>query len=306
MFRIRHAFILLLSLFLAACGAKAPSQSTSAFVPGPAGEVTVTETVTAEGPFGAITLGVPDGWYATVIDSTHRYGTGFYYPYGIRLETTPEFSGFASIDIACNPNFGIPDSSMEQSEITVADTPATLYSDHGTPCYILFHDRMEGVFANLTSNLDPTYLYQVLDSLSFDPERQHGFYTSYDPECELPELGVLVVFIDGGYTEASLELIARNLPEGLEATFDGEYGIERLENDAWAEVPRLETEGGDGAVDNDVQISELNDHPMIEVDWSSTYGELPAGDYRFRAVISVRDAAGKTERHNAYVHFILR
>lgn len=263
-------------------------------------------TVTQPGPYGSITLTIPDGW------KYHECSAGddalFGSSYGIQICPVGQKG---CVEIGYCDAFGVCGTGLEEKHETVAGADANIgyYDGRKIWSYVVFRGDNEKIVAETWDvdawwNLDATNLLtygdqvmQILDTLQYDASTQTGAIGVYDEDSGNDEIGVQTVIRKVSKTAATVEFM-RHDPQLEGEYMTGEYfSIEKKNGNQWEEL-----DAKDDVAFKDIGIViPQEDGVSHEYDWTDPYGELKPGDYR----INVKVWAGNKE----YVlspHFLIR
>ena len=263
-------------------------------------------TVTQPGPYGSITLTIPDGW------KYHECSAGddalFGSSYGIQICPVGQKG---CVEIGYSDAFGVCGTGLEEKHETVAGADANVgyYDGSKIWSYVVFRGDNEKIVAETWDvdawwNLDATNLLtygdqvmQILDTLQYDASTQTGAIGVYDEDSGNDEIGVQTVIRKVSKTAATVEFM-RHDPQLEGEYMTGEYfSIEKKNGNQWEEL-----DAKDDVAFKDIGIViPQEDGVSHEYDWTDLYGELKPGDYR----INVKVWAGNKE----YVlspHFLIR
>ncbi len=263
-------------------------------------------TVTQPGPYGSITLTIPDGW------EYHECSAGddalFGSSYGIQICPVGQKG---CVEIGYCDAFGVCGTGLEEKHETVAGADANVgyYDGSKIWSYVVFRGDNEKIVAETWDvdawwNLDATNLLtygdqvmQILDTLQYDASTQTGAIGVYDEDSGNDEIGVQTVIRKVSKTAATVEFM-RHDPQLEGEYMTGEYfSIEKKNGNQWEEL-----DAKDDVAFKDIGIViPQEDGVSHEYDWTDLYGELKPGDYR----INVKVWAGNKE----YVlspHFLIR
>lgn len=263
-------------------------------------------TVTQPGPYGSITLTIPDGW------EYHECSAGddalFGSSYGIQICPVGQKG---CVEIGYSDAFGVCGTGLEEKHETVAGADANIgyYDGSKIWSYVVFRGDNEKIVAETWGvdawwNLDATNLLtygdqvmQILDTLQYDASEQTGAIGVYDEDSGNDEIGVQTVIRKVSKTAATVEFM-RYDPQLEGEYMTGEYfSIEKKNGNQWEEL-----DAKDDVAFKDIGIViPQEDGVSHEYDWTDLYGELEPGDYR----INVKVWAGNKE----YVlspHFLIR
>lgn len=263
-------------------------------------------TVTQPGPYGSITLTIPDGW------EYHECSAGddalFGSSYGIQICPVGQKG---CVEIGYSDAFGVCGTGLEEKHETVAGADANVgyYDGSKIWSYVVFRGDNEKIVAETWDvdawwNLDATNLLtygdqvmQILDTLQYDASTQTGAIGVYDEDSGNDEIGAQTVIRKVSKTAATVEFM-RHDPQLEGEYMTGEYfSIEKKNGNQWEEL-----DAKDDVAFKDIGIViPQEDGVSHEYDWTDLYGELKPGDYR----INVKVWAGNKE----YVlspHFLIR
>lgn len=263
-------------------------------------------TVTQPGPYGSITLTIPDGW------EYHECSAGddalFGSSYGIQICPVGQKG---CVEIGYSDAFGVCGTGLEEKHETVAGADANIgyYDGSKIWSYVVFRGDNEKIVAETWDvdawwNLDATNLLtygdqvmQILDTLQYDASEQTGAIGVYDEDSGNDEIGVQTVIRKVSKTAATVEFM-RYAPQLDGEYMTGEYfSIEKKNGNQWEELDAKD----DVAFEDIGIVIPQEDGVSHEYDWTDLYGELEPGDYR----INVKVWAGNKE----YVlspHFLIR
>lgn len=263
-------------------------------------------TVTQPGPYGSITLTIPDGW------EYHECSAGddalFGSSYGIQICPVGQKG---CVEIGYSDAFGVCGTGLEEKHETVAGADANIgyYDGSKIWSYVVFRGDNEIIVAETWGvdawwNLDATNLLtygdqvmQILDTLQYDASEQTGAIGVYDEDSGNDEIGAQTVIRKVSKTAATVEFM-RHDPQLDGEYMTGEYfSIEKKNGNQWEELDAKD----DVAFEDIGIVIPQEDGVSHEYDWSYLYGELEPGDYR----INVKVWAGNKE----YVlspHFLIR
>lgn len=263
-------------------------------------------TVTQPGPYGSITLTIPDGWEYHECSAGDDALLGS--SYGIQICPVGQKG---CVEIGYCDAFGVCGTGLEEKHETVAGADANVgyYDGSKIWSYVVFRGDNEKIVAETWDvdawwNLDATNLLtygdqvmQILDTLQYDASTQTGAIGVYDEDSGNDEIGVQTVIRKVSKTAATVEFM-RHDPQLEGEYMTGEYfSIEKKNGNQWEEL-----DAKDDVAFKDIGIViPQEDGVSHEYDWTDLYGELKPGDYR----INVKVWAGNKE----YVlspHFLIR
>ena len=273
--------------------------------------VTVVKEIHTEvvqgGPYGEISITVPEGWKFKTCpmdsdDLTYgMYGIHFY-PDGVK-------EGF--IELAYVDSFGVCGTGLETESITIAGDTANMgtYDYHEYWDFISFGEKHKGVVAQtyLVKDWWGEYGDQVLDileTLSFEPDVKEGGAYIYSTESNIEKLGLFFSLKNITPTGATLVFNQHytDSPEG-ELIYGDDFVMEQKVNGNWEEAP-IGVEGDYGFHDIAYTI-ENGDITESELDWEWLYGELAPGEYRIKKSVLDIVENGKNDKYTVCAYFIL-
>lgn len=271
-------------------------------------EINDTETtVTQGGPYGEISISLPDGWSyeACPIDSDNlmygKYGIHFY----------PEGVSEGYIALTYYEWFGVCGTGLKQEEVTIAGNSAYMgtYDNHDYWDFISFRGENEGVVA-LTYHVSDWWsdygdqVLDILDTLVFDPNVREGGAYIYDDESWVDEIDLYFSLKNITVTGAIyvFEQHDAQAPKG-QLIYGDDFVIEVRKDGKWEEAPiPIEGNYGFNAI---AHIIKLEDRTEEEISWEWLYGELAPGEYRIGKSVSDHIEPGNNNNYMIYAHFIL-
>lgn len=263
-------------------------------------------TVTQPGPYGSITLTIPDGWEyrACSAGDDALFGSS----YGIQICPVGQKG---CVEIGYSDAFGVCGTGLEEKNETVAGADANIgyYDGSKIWSYVVFRGDNEKIVAETWDvdawwNLDATNLLtygdqvmQILDTLQYDASEQTGAIGVYDEDANNDTIGAQALVTKVSKTAATVEFM-RDDPQ-LEGDYmTGEYfSIEKKNGNQWEAL-----DAKDDVAFEDIGILIPKEEGVShEYDWTDLYGELEPGDYR----INVKVWAGNKE-YALSPHFLIR
>lgn len=269
-------------------------------------ENTAVTDVTQGGPYGEISISIPDGWnYERYPMDSDKLMSGMYgicfYPEGV----TEGYVSLVYFDF-----WGVCGTGLAEEEITVAGNAAYIgtYDYHEYWDFIAFQGGYEGVVA-LTYSVGAwwgEYSDQVMDiigTLSFDQSvREGGAYIDSN-ESEINEIGLSFSLKNISSTGATLVFrqYDADAPKG-ELIFGDDYIIEALRDGKWESVPVVIENAAFNAI---AYVIVPDDSVEQEISWEWLYGELVPGEYRIGKSILESNESGGHQKYMIYAQFIL-
>ncbi|MDE6053922.1 MAG: hypothetical protein K2G55_09205 [Lachnospiraceae bacterium] len=282
--------------------AESPADSTDTSV-----ETSENTVVSQGGPYGKISLSIPDGWrYETCpMDS----GLTVYGLYGIRFYPEDASSGYITLNYI--DSFGVCGTGLATEQATIAGNPASIgtYDNNQYWDYISFRDDYDGIVA-MTYYVEgwwETYSDQVmdiLDTLSFDSTVKEGGAYIYDSAYDLDQIGLSFTLKNISSTGATL--VFRNYdidaPTG-ELTYSDDFLLEMQKDDVWEEAP-IVLEGNYGFNEPAYMIPTEGTSEQ-ELNWEWLYGTLAPGTYRIKKSVLDFRKTGDFDKYTVCAQFIL-
>lgn len=264
--------------------------------------------VSQGGPYGQISISLPDGWsYELCPIDSDSLVNGMY---GIHFYPNDVTNGY--IEVSYIDSFGVCGTGLEEESATIAGMSANIgtYDNHEYWDFIAFDGDYVGMVA-YTYNVDDWWseysgqVIDILDTLMFDQNVKEGGAYVYNDESWINEIELHFSLKNISSTGATLVFNQHNAdaPKG-ELQYGEDFVIEMLRNGEWEEVP-IPIEGNYGF--NDIAImlpcGEISER---EIDWEWLYGELEPGEYRIGKSVIDFIESGKYDEYMVYAHFILK
>ena len=275
-------------------------------VPGDA--VLAGTAVYAPGPYGELSVILPEGWvYQPYASGSENSSSG---SYGMWIKPADQDTGY--IDLCYMKNFGVCGTGLKQETMTLAGETASVgtYDEHPMWNFIVFHGINEGIWvqnvmADSWPSADQEKIFSILNTLKMDPDETEGAVSYFKSDSEVPEIGLTAE----GHNVTSSGLTIRfsvwdpALSDG-ELQFGSEFELEKLDGSDWISVPVI-IEGDYAFTAEACLISKDPDDPgtEYEVNWEWLYGKLSPGDYRIRKTVMDFRGAGDYKEYPVYVYF---
>lgn len=258
------------------------------------------------GPYGKISLSIPDGWhYETCPTDSENLTNGLY---GIRFYPEDATEGY--IDLFYIDFFGVCGTGLSEETVTIAGNLANIgtYDNHTYWDFISFQNSYSGIVA-LTYNVESwwdSYSGQVMDilnTLSYDTSKKEGGAYIRSSESEADKIGLLFELKQITPTGATLVFhqYDEKTPTG-ELEYGDAFVLEALKNDKWEEVPAALSEYGFNAVAHTIPSRDSFEQKL---NWEWLYGTLEPGSYRIKKEIMDFRASGDFDSYTVYAQFIL-
>ncbi len=265
------------------------------------------KTVIQEGPFGSITLTIPDGWDYELceVENTDLLSAD----YGIHISPSSAKEGY--IEVGYHSSFGVCGTGLITKKQTIAGVNANLgfYDSGDIWSYVLFTGEKEGVVATTysvrewESDLFMKQAIDILGTLKFNEnDRSGAIGISYqDSWIEPISLGVSAKNISSCGATIVFEQVSTD--SSKELSFGDEYIIEKKNMDGWEEAKIMVK--GDYGFDSIAHVINLDDKTEYEYDWKWLYGNLEAGEYRIVIPIDSLWSDGYHANYSGYAYFII-
>lgn len=268
-------------------------------------ETVIYTEVSQGGPYGKISISLPDGWSyeACPIDSDDlMYGM-----YGIHFY--PESATDGYIELVYVDWFGVCGTGLASETAVIAGNTADIgtYDGHEYWGHIAFRGEYEGIVA-LTYSVDQWWsensdqVMDILDTLSFDQNMREGGAYLYDEESDINEIGLYFTLKNISSTGAVLVFNQYDAEAVTgELTYGDDYVLETKKNGEWESVPVI-VEGNYGfhAIAYTITAGEKTES---EIDWKWLYGELKPGEYRIGKSVNDFRKSGDYDSYTVYAHF---
>lgn len=275
--------------------------------------------VYAVGPYGRISVELPEDWEAEVYAAGSEWSSPGLY--GMHLHPESEETGY--IDLNYTQAFGVCGTGLSQETVTLAGEEASVgtYDDHEMWNFISFrgaleHITVQSVMAEEWPEADREAVMTILDTVQFEPDVAEGAAAYFVSDSEIPEIGLIAEAKEITATGAVIRFRVWDpeLSSG-ELQYGDDYTLERLEQGSWTPVPVVFE--GEWAVNDIAYIipkegnpdddDPANDSGISEwkVDWEWLYGPLTPGDYRIEKTVMDFRGTGDYDTYpvRAYFHY---
>jgi hypothetical protein len=280
-------------------------------------EVTGT-TATVQGPYGSISITVPDGWsYLTCNVGDENLLSA---EYGIQFFPNRADGGY--IEVGYHSAFGVCGTGLEEKEATLAQNPVRIgyYDGRSMWDFVCFQGEYDGIVALATENEDwdeqeQNETMEILDSVVFCTEEQSGAIGIYDRDSESDAFALMISAENVSQTGASFVFHQYDKEVVTELFFGENMTIEKKSESGWEKVtPVTQDEYVEGVASfvEDAQykdvahIIEPESTTKYQYDWEPFYGSLDAGEYRIAVPVRNKRKTGVYDCEIIYAHFLIR
>ena len=266
-----------------------------------------TTTVVQGGPYGKLSLCLPDGWsYEAYPMDSEKLQNGLY---GIRFY--PEGVEKGGIELAYIDSFGVCGTGLYEETATVAGNLANIgtYDNHAYWDFISFREDYSGIVA-LTYNVESWWdeyseqVMDILDTLSYDVSEKEGGAYIRTLEAELDKIGLNFTLEKITPTGATLVFhqYDEKAPTG-ELEYEDAFELEILKNNQWEKVP--DVVNGEYGFHQIAYTIPKRASTECALNWEWLYGTLKAGSYRIKKTIIDFRASGDFDNYTVCAQFIL-
>ncbi len=263
------------------------------------------DTASVAGPYGQISVYIPDTWTAEAapVDSG-KLMSGLY---GLILR--PADAPADHMELYWTDSFGVCGTGLSEEKRTIAGTEATVGTFDGGAHwdFIVFREEEFQVVAQHTGGYSWTNAIweeamAILDTLRFDTGVTEGGAGRFIPESEDDEIGVIMEVSHvtaGGLTVTFRQYDERGTGE---LVFGEGYLLTKQEGDEWTEVPMIIE---DGAFNDIGYIIPPQGEAELKTDWEWLYGKLVPGTYRITKTVWSTSGEGPASAYPLTAQFIL-
>lgn len=264
----------------------------------PAAEEDSDYRVISGGPYGQISLLVPDEWeyiVCPVDDDQMSYGL-----YGFILKPLEASEG--QIELFCSDSFGVCGTGLKQEEMALAGVTAHVgtYDEHEHWDFIIFgSDRPQIVAQSIGCDGWTDGMWDealtILDSMSFDTTKTEGGIGQYISDFEAEVLGLIMDVRNVSPTGLTVHFRQYEKKDVGELIYGEPYTLERLVNEKWEAVPQII----DNAGYNDIAyIIPSEGESELETNWEWLYGKLDPGTYKITKKVTAQKEDGSDSNPN--------
>lgn len=287
------------SIYLESCVGKDSDDTNMAEEPAKEG------TAEIIGPYGAISVSIPDTWIieeAPVDSNKMMYGL-----YGLILKPADADDG--QIELFCIDSFGVCGTGLEQKDITLAGGKVSFgtYDNHDHWDYIVFGEGKPQIVAQHTdcdSWTDEMWedALLILDTMKFDTTKTSGGIGQYIPESEDDTIAVMMSVTDVTPSGLTVHFRQYDKRDTEELTYGQAYTLQMQDGDSWENVPTIID---NGAFTDEGYILPNEGEADMVTDWEWLYGKLSPGTYRITKTIVDSKPVGNNPLYFLSAQFVI-
>ena len=237
-------------------------------------------TVAAGGPYGEISVAIPDDWTyeaAKVDDDKLVYGL-----YGLILRPADADDG--QIELFCIDGFGVCGTGLETEWITLAGNAACVgtYDEHAHWDYIVMKDDNPDLVAQHTdcdSWTDEMWdeALEILDTAVFDEGKREGGVGQSIEESYDDNIAVVMRLTNVTSTGLTVHFEQYDKRDCGELIYGDGYHLQVQNGSGWEDVPTVIEDWGFNDIGYTLQPEGKAEQ---DIDWEWLYGKLAPGTYR--------------------------
>ena len=247
------------------------------------------ETSSVAGPYGEISLSVPDTWS---YEPVHVDEEGLMYGlYGLILKPLAASEG--QIELVCSDSFGVCGTGLTTEDITLATVTAHVgtYDDHKHWDFVTIGAENPQIVIQHTdcdSWTDEMWdeAMTILDTMVWNMDKTEGGIGRYSQESEDDTIAVSMSVSNVTPSGLTVHFRQYDKRDTEELTYGEGYQLEKFNGNDWDEVPQII----DNGAFNDIgYILPSEGEAEIEINWEWLYGRLSPGRYRItKTIVDVR------------------
>lgn len=272
----------------------------------PAAEADSDYRVVSGGPYGQISLFVPDGWeyiVCPVDDDQMSYGL-----YGFILKPLEASEG--QIKLFCSDSFGVCGTGLKQEEMTLAGETAHVgtYDEHEHWDFITFGSDSPQIVAQSigcdgwTDGMWDEAM-TILDSMSFDITKTEGGIGQYISDSEVEALGLVMDVRNVSPTGLTVHFRQYEKKDVGEMFYGEPCTLERLVDEKWEAVPRIVAEASYHDI---AYIIPPEGESEFETNWEWLYGRLDPGTYKItKIVMTQKEGSDSNPNYSLSAQFLI-
>ncbi|MGN0313859.1 MAG: immunoglobulin-like domain-containing protein [Fusicatenibacter sp.] len=259
------------------------------------------EKIKHAGPYGSISITVPDGWSYRLCDvEDEQLIAG---EYGIQIYPDGVKTGL--IEVAYESSFGVCGTGLEEEERVLAGHLANIgyYDGSNVWSFVAFRGKYKNIIA-VTSMAESwleeysDQVMEILNTIVYDPEEQSGAIGYYEQDSENSELALMVSVVHISDKKATLRFQQYDASAADELFFGENFIIEEKKEGSWFEADHTIDRDSVYAFDDVAHIIQMGETTDYEYDWEWLYGSLEPGEYRIAVEIN--------DQTTIYAYFVMR
>lgn len=258
------------------------------------------------GPYGRLSLSLPEGWaYEVYPMDSEELRTGIY---GIHFYPEGVDEGF--VEVCYADSFGVCGTGLQSEDRTLAGKSVNVgtYDNGEAWDFITFQEEYKGIVA-INISVDGWWkeygdqVFDILDTLSFEPEVREGSAYVYNEQSEITEIGL---YLSMKNISAAGATLVWNQYDSKAVTGELQYGddfvLQQKKDGQWEAVPVVVENYGFNAVAYPLPSKTTREQ---ELNWEWLYGKLTPGEYRIGKGVDDFRATGDFDVYTIYAQFIL-
>ncbi len=246
----------------------------------------VSDTPSVAGPYGEISVSVPDTWS---YEPVHADEEGLMFGlYGLILKPLAASEG--QIELVCSDSFGVCGTGLTTEDITLATVTAHVgtYDDHKYWDFVTIGAENPQIVIQHTdcdSWTDEMWdeAMAILDTMRWNMDKTEGGIGRYAQESEDDTIAVSMSVSNVTPSGLTVHFRQYDKRDTEELTYGEGYQLEKFNGIDWDEVPPII----DNGAFNDIgYILPSEGEADIETDWEWLYGRISPGRYRITKTIA--------------------
>ncbi|MCR5591685.1 MAG: hypothetical protein K6F73_09160 [Lachnospiraceae bacterium] len=258
----------------------------------------------ADGPYGRLSIKVPEKWECTAYPMDNDLMT--YGEYGFVLH--PEDANEGDLEIICDNDFAVCGTNLDTEETVIAGRHAHIgtYNNSTYWDFITIGEEGPQIIAMHTicdSWTDEMWnaAMAVIEDARLNTAAKKGCVWEYAPESENLDAGVSMDLFEVSPTGAEVRIFRFGGDEDDEVSYGQLFTLEKKNEDGWEELPVI---AEDAIFTEEAYIVPFNESSELITDWEWLYGVLPSGTYRMKKTVTVK-CGGNSDQFDLYAQFIV-
>ena len=264
--------------------------------------------VSQGGPYGKLTVAVPEGWdYELCPVDSDELITGMYgihiFPYGVK-------DGF--VEISYTETFGVCGTELKYEHANLAgiDVKVGTYGNDKHWSHIAFDGDLDNIVAVTYGcekwwDKEDDLSLAIVDSIKFDRDTVEGAVALNGNDSYIEKLHLSLQGSNVTNTGITISYELQNEKVYGEVFYGDDFVIEKKVDNEWKEIPVVVE--GEYGFESIAYMLEPDTYYEHRIDWEWLYGKLSPGEYRIKKIIYEEIIENnKTNEYEAYVNFIIR